>query len=390
MPKKTDQEIATEIMEAGWGHSYQPGLITTAAHWGAKQLGKAAIAAGKAGIRAAGDAYYSDPKVQQKQHAKIRNDVIEKISRDFDHWSTRMTGATNTPTTADNVAQFIHDTYGIDASALVAAGKQAEAPAQAAPAPQAGVSPAPKVAGSTPWGKAAEAPHSPTTAAPAAPDAPVAAATDAKPAPGARAKKPVEAPSMEPTAPYKHDSSGIDFNDPHLQPSKPLKKKKVESARRSYTQIVNERLMDDAKGEAQAMVFGLARRVLSSPQSAMAFLQNNTVMAGPAGAPAGDTQAAAPKAPKAAAPKAAPAKPQDPEPAASQDDGDAAMKAKLNDIIMNQLHMKIDSSVVQGVLDKLKDTKNLDADTAAEIIDSPSEIDTARAIMLAVILATEK
>ncbi|RYD64236.1 MAG: hypothetical protein EOP83_10295 [Verrucomicrobiaceae bacterium] len=125
--------------------------------------------------------------------------------------------------------------------------------------------------------------------------------------------------------------------------------------------------------QKQAFFDGLARLVLGNPQAAQNFIQNGQI-----GAPAAQTAQAAPAAEKGAAkaPAAAPA----------AQGGNAALKAELNKII-TKMGAKIDPSVIQSLTARLKETPDLKS--APDLVDSPQEIEAARAILIAVIIATE-
>lgn len=372
---KTDEELVNEIMEAGYGS--KPSLLGTAAHYGAKMAAKGIYK----GVKAAKSAYDNHPNVQMANQAELRQNVYKKLNQDFAHWEKRISGSTGVEPTEANLLAFAKEVYDFDATSVLSTLRTAPKTAQAAPAavPKAG--------------------------APKASPAP-AAAPAGKPA-GKPAKK--AAPKSNPRVVqhdkdgnqlYRHNSKTIDFDDEVLAnqsvtpgakgaAGKPEAKKESIDLTKSFSQIVME--ADAAALHAQAaetgrlnteqthaFFDGMARLVLGNPQVAQNFLQNNQI-----GAPAAaNTQTGTPAAKGAGkAPGAAPAAP-----AAPAGPGGSALKAELNKII-TQMGAKIDPSVIQSLTAKLKETPDLKS--AVDLVDSPQEIAAARAIMIAVIIATE-
>jgi ribosomal protein L12E/L44/L45/RPP1/RPP2 len=373
---KTDEELVNEIMEAGYGHS-KPSLLGTAAHYGAKMAAKGIYK----GVKAAKNAYDSHPNVQMANQAELRQNVYRKLNQDFAHWEQRISGSTGVEPTEANLLAFAKEVYGFDATSVLST-----------------IRTAPKTA-TTP------------KAAPAAPGkAPAAQAGEIAPAPAPAAKNPRVVQQDKDGKPfYKHDSRGINFDDPTLNdptnspittnqqrnqqrfPEKPQQSKKGKPHKKesidlskSFSQIVKEADAAAVKAQAaetdklnteqtHAFFDGMARLVLGNPQMAQNFIQNGQI-----GAPtATNTQASAPAQKGAGKAPTAPAE---------AGPGNSALKAELNKII-TKMGAKIDPSVIQSLTAKLKETPDLKS--AVDLVDSPQEIAAARAIMIAVIIATE-
>ncbi|RYD78925.1 MAG: hypothetical protein EOP84_13690, partial [Verrucomicrobiaceae bacterium] len=111
---KTDEELVSEIMEAGYGY-HKPSLLGTAAHYGAKMAAKGIYK----GAKAAKNAYDSNPNVQMANQAQLRQNVYKKLNQDFAHWEQRISGATGVEPTEQNLMTFAKEVYGFDASGVM-------------------------------------------------------------------------------------------------------------------------------------------------------------------------------------------------------------------------------------------------------------------------------
>lgn len=377
---KTDDELVKEIMEAGYGYE-KPSALGTAAHFGAKMLGKAAYKGVKAGI----DAYQNSAGVQMKNQGKLRQAVLNKLNTDFAHWSMRTTGS-QAPRTEQNLLAFMNDLYGYNASADLSAAKTSIAATTGA-APQSAPE-TPPAAETPPEDTPAAAPSTgrkrkPAPKKKAAPTPEPAPAPEPAPTPRPRDFTTINPATGKPV--YRHNSNGIDFDDPTLQePIGPKKDRKTAAKKesidlsKSFSEILAERASTGTAQIANAFFDMVARKVLGTPQAAQAFLQGNQIGgAETAPAAAGDKNGAAPKDKTRAAPKsAAPAAPDN-----------AAMKAELNQIITSKLGVTINPATIQSLVERLKQTPNLK--DALDLVDSPAEIEAARAVLIAVLVATE-
>lgn len=161
---KSDEEIVREIMEAGgWGYSQKGGIFNRV---GRALAGKAASgltkAVGKAknAYQDAQDFANANPTAaeQQRQHAKLRQMVLNKLNNDYANWNTRTGSQSNIEVTVTRLRQFVEDEYSYDAEPFITATRQ-----------QMGM-PGPKAA--QPQQAAPQAAPEPTPAAEPAPEAP--------------------------------------------------------------------------------------------------------------------------------------------------------------------------------------------------------------------------
>jgi hypothetical protein len=377
---RKDEDIVNEIMEAGYGYGRESSVLGTAAHFGAKIAAKGLYKGVKAGV----NAYQNSAGVQMQNQTKLRNAVYHKLNTDFAHWQARVAGSTGVEPTEDNLLTFAREVYGFDASKVLSTIRTDQKIQKAAPAPAAGGT------------KGA-----PKAAAPKA-AAPKAAAKPANPN--------VVQHDKEGKPFYKHNSKGINFDDPTLNdpttspittnqqrnqqrfpekkpaaPAKKTRKESVDLLSMSFSQIVTEAEAKFDDTQMHAFFDGLARTVLGNPQAAQNFLQTGQLSVAPEAAQAAPAAAGAAKAAPAAAPAANPTKAAPAAPAGGVDG--KALKAELNKIITSQMGVKIDKATIQGIVAKLKESPNLKGVT--DFVDSPAEIEAARAILIAVIIATE-